>query len=86
MLKRGSHGDAVTELQQFLMAQGINVGEIDGDFGPATEGAVKRFQKRNALDADGICGPLTTAKMDEIRGGNADDETLSGDTPGIPKF
>jgi len=42
-------------------------GDIDSDFGPATEGAVRRFQERNDRDADGMCGPFTLAKMDEIR-------------------
>jgi len=65
------------------MAQGINVGEVDGDFGPATQGAVKRLQERNDLDADGICGPLTLAKIDPIRGRGADDEPLTGEAPGI---
>jgi peptidoglycan hydrolase-like protein with peptidoglycan-binding domain len=32
---------------------------VDGDFGPATESALKKFQKVTNLEADAICGPLT---------------------------
>ncbi|WP_244190788.1 peptidoglycan-binding domain-containing protein [Streptomyces caeruleatus] len=35
------------------------VGEVDGDFGPMTHGAVITFQKRAGLDADGSVGPQT---------------------------
>jgi len=56
-LKKGSTGSEVIKLQQFL---GITA---DGDFGPKTELAVKRWQEENGLIADGIVGPLTYEKM-----------------------
>ncbi len=62
LLKRGSSGSAVKELQRML---GI---EVDGDFGPATEQAVKAFQTRQGLSVDGICGPATWAALDAVRG------------------
>jgi len=37
--------------------------EVDGDFGPRTELAVKEFQRRVGLDPDGIVGPLTRAEL-----------------------
>lgn len=53
ILKRGLKGAPVRRLQQKL---GVNA---DGDFGPATEAAVKAFQKANGLKVDGIAGPDT---------------------------
>jgi peptidoglycan hydrolase-like protein with peptidoglycan-binding domain len=37
--------------------------DVDGDFGPQTELAVKEFQRRVGLDPDGIVGPLTRAQL-----------------------
>ena len=65
-LKRGSKGEAVRELQTLLAGLGYDLGPcgIDGDFGKATQAAVKQFQTDNGLTADGICGPATWAKLD----------------------
>lgn len=51
ILKLGSKGKQVKELQEFLCI------EADGNFGPQTENAVKSFQKNNKLIIDGIVGP-----------------------------
>lgn len=53
VLKRGSKGDLVKELQTKL---GLTA---DGVFGPATEKALIEFQKKHKLTADGIAGPKT---------------------------
>ena len=58
-LKRGSSGDKVTQLQQKLKNWGYYSGSVDGIFGSATEAAVKKFQKKNGLTADGIVGKAT---------------------------
>ncbi|PTN11440.1 peptidoglycan-binding protein [Nitrosomonas aestuarii] len=58
VLRRGSFGDAVRELQELLIAEGFDI-SIDNDFGPATELAVLMFQKKNNLVADGIVGRNT---------------------------
>jgi len=47
----------VKEIQQALGVQ------VDGFFGAKTEQAVKEFQATNSLDADGIVGPRTRAKL-----------------------
>lgn len=58
VLRRGSFGDAVGELQELLKAIGFEI-SIDSDFGAATELAVMMFQKNNDLKVDGIVGCKT---------------------------
>ena len=62
LLRRGARGAAVRALQTALTARGYPLA-ADGAFGPATEKAVKAFQKRNGLGVDGIAGPLTLAAL-----------------------
>ena len=57
LLKKGSKGANVKILQEFL---GITT---DGDFGPVTEKAVKKWQTKNGLLSDGIVGPKTWKTM-----------------------
>ena len=53
VLERGDRGKSVRQLQAALEIP------VDGVFGPQTEIAVKRFQKRKGLTADGVVGPAT---------------------------
>ncbi|NEP66717.1 MAG: D-alanyl-D-alanine carboxypeptidase [Moorea sp. SIO3A5] len=55
-------GDDVRELQEALVKATITV-EVDGVFGPATEEAVKEFQKLKDLTVDGIVGPATRSAL-----------------------
>lgn len=64
MLRSGSRGTAVTELQQWLADNGFDPGPIDGIFGPKTLAAVKAFQTEAGISVDGIVGPQTTGAMD----------------------
>lgn len=57
MLRRGSTGEAVKQMQQRL---GI---PADGNFGPGTEVAVKKWQAARGLVADGVVGPKTLSAM-----------------------
>jgi len=57
VLRKGSKGDLVKKLQAAL---GIGA---DGDFGQGTENALKKWQARNGLTADGVAGPKTLAKL-----------------------
>lgn len=60
-IRKGSKGDYVKEAQTMLYNLGYNLGTygIDGDFGKATETAVKEFQMDHGLVKDGVIGPLT---------------------------
>lgn len=59
LLKRGCKGNDVAELQKALTALGFDVGKYgaDGDFGYATEAAVKAMQKAAEISIDGKFGP-----------------------------
>ena len=61
MLRRGSRGDAVREMQAGLMKLGYNLGTYgaDGIFGKRTKAAVKAFQRDCRIQVDGIVGPET---------------------------
>jgi hypothetical protein len=57
VLKNGSRGQEVKDLQEYL---GLSA---DGVFGSGTEAAVKAWQTKNGLAADGIVGPATWDAM-----------------------
>lgn len=54
-------GDDVAALQRQLNALGFDAGREDGIFGPATDRAIRRFQRDAGLATDGVCGPGTIA-------------------------
>jgi peptidoglycan hydrolase-like protein with peptidoglycan-binding domain len=62
-LTRGASGEAVKAVQNQLNANGIPVGVVDGQFGPATESGVRTFQSRSGLPGDGIVDPRTLARL-----------------------
>lgn len=62
MLRMGSKGAKVRELQAILVRAGFPV-KVDGDFGPSTKDAVIAFQKKYKLEADGVVGPLTQREL-----------------------
>ena len=66
-LKRGSKGEYVTLAQTELINKGYSCGSFgaDGEFGAATEAAVKKFQKDHGLTVDGIIGEKTWAALDQ---------------------
>src|SRR4051794_6142756 len=53
----GQGSARVAALQTALTAKGIYGGTIDGVNGPATRAAVRRFQRRAGIQADGVVGP-----------------------------
>ncbi|HLO11497.1 MAG TPA: peptidoglycan-binding protein [Pseudoneobacillus sp.] len=64
-LQKGDEGDAVKDLQTRLNKLGYNL-TVDGDFGPATDTAVKDFQTKQGMAADGQVGPITSKKIDDV--------------------
>lgn len=58
ILRQGDRGQAVSTLQDDLRRVGMGL-SVDGDFGPATEAAVRAFQRELGLVIDGIAGPKT---------------------------
>lgn len=65
-LQKGSKGDEVKILQQFLIDNSYLTGKADGIFGPGTESAVKKFQVEYKLTADGIVGGKTRTTINEL--------------------
>ena len=61
--KYGSRGSEVTQIQTKLKRWGYYSGNIDGIYGTQTVNAVKYFQRKNGLTADGIAGPATLKAM-----------------------
>ena len=59
ILKQGSQGGEVKEVQRRLKLWGYYKGEADGVFGAGTRSAVIAFQKKNGLKADGVVGKST---------------------------
>ena len=69
VLRKGATGGDVKAMQLLLIGHGYklqNGGKTynaDGSFGTATENALRAFQKDHGLTVDGVCGPLTWAKL-----------------------
>lgn len=65
VMKNGSNGESVKELQKFLNDKlGLKL-TADGKLGAKTVAAIKKWQKENGLKADGIVGPKTRALMEK---------------------
>ncbi len=58
-VQRGSSGADAKLVQQRLKELGYYTGKVDGNFGSASVTALKNFQKKNGLDADGVAGSGT---------------------------
>ena len=59
VLRSGSRGEDVSNVQSRLKNLGYYTGEVDGQYGAGTKEAVSVFQRQNGLDADGIVGAET---------------------------
>ncbi len=76
VLKRGDNNETVKKIQAFLGIEQV------GNFGPKTEEAVKAWQTKNGLTADGIVGPASLAKM----GITVDSKPATSTPPAATKY
>lgn len=65
VLRLGAKGAEVVDLQNLLRLNGFQL-LPDGDFGESTERAVRAFQSMHHLSVDGIVGPVSWDRMDDI--------------------
>ena len=77
-LRMGDSGSAVKDLQTKLKKLGYYDGTVDSTFGSGTYAAVKAFQKKYNLTADGVAGSETLKKLDSAYK-NADSNTSTDD-------
>lgn len=82
-LREGASGADVERLQSLLAARGFDPGGADGDFGPATERALRAFQRSQGLEADGQYGPATRARLTG-HGGVPAPRPAAPEAPGAP--
>lgn len=70
-IRKGNKNTYVKEAQLKLLQLGYSLGicGADGDFGHATEDAVKKFQKDHGLTVDGVIGPKTWEALDAAEPG-----------------
>jgi len=65
-IERGATGEAVRDLQRRLAGLGHDTSPDEpGEFGPATEAAVRAFQEQRRIEVDGLCGPQTWSALVE---------------------
>lgn len=62
-LARGASGEDVKAVQNQLTDAGIDIGAVDGLFGPRTENGVRTFQVRAGLPVDGVVDPRTLSRL-----------------------
>ena len=67
ILKNGSKGEDVRQLQSDLVAMGYPI-EADGNFGPNTEKAVKHLQEAFGYTVDGLVGKGTQFLVTQQKG------------------
>ncbi|PWM73133.1 MAG: spore cortex-lytic enzyme [Bacillota bacterium] len=82
VLQQGSRGNDVTTLQKKLKNWGYYSGSVDGIFGAKTKEAVKYFQRKNGLTADGIVGKKTLAALGMSTGGSSSSSSGSSSAAG----
>lgn len=79
----GSRGDDVKKLQQTLNQNGYSLA-IDGVYGNNTMAAVRDYQRKNGLSADGVFGSQTSGKLyaaAQSTGGTQQNQSYAAKTP-----
>lgn len=77
--RQGSSGEQVRLIQSKLKNWGYYDGTVDGIFGSRTAEAVKYFQRKNGLTADGIVGPATLRALGMSTGSGSSSQSASLD-------
>lgn len=80
ILQIGSQGNDVKIIQSLLHRMGLYSGSPDGVFGEETQQAVRSFQSRKGLTADGTVGPKTWEKLEPYLLGYTDYTVTPGDS------
>ena len=82
-LMRGMTGGDVSALQRDLISLSYSCGKwgADGEFGRATESAVKAFQMDYDLTPDGVAGPKTFAVLDGLFEESGEEAETNGKAP-----
>ena len=76
-IKLGSAGSEVSDLQTALKALGYYAGDITGHAGEKTVAAIKAFQSKYGLTADGSAGPNTLEKIQTVYAGGSSSASSS---------
>lgn len=82
-MKLGDKGNKISSLQKALTAVGYSC-TIDGEFGLETEEAVKKLQAANGLAVDGVVGPKTLQKFDQLEAALRKGTGKSGESSSSP--
>ena len=85
-IRQNASGETVKRIQTELKALNYYSGKITGNAGEKTVAAIKSFQRKNGLTADGIAGPQTIAKIDaayESKTGKSSSSATSSSASGL---
>lgn len=80
LLAKGSQGEYVKSLQEYLNRFGFYSGSIDGYFGSITEQAVVTLQRNTNIEVDGIVGPQTWGSIEKL-----DEERYMAESESLPR-
>jgi peptidoglycan hydrolase-like protein with peptidoglycan-binding domain len=78
ILKKGMSGSAVSSLQSNLKKFGFFTADVTGYYGSITVSAVKSFQKKYNLSADGIAGSKTLTQINKLLTAKSTNVSRSG--------
>ena len=80
--RQGDSGSAVTTIQTKLKRWGYFDGPVDGIYGSKTTKAVRSFQQKNGLTADGVAGPATLKALGMEQTSQNSDNSQTGSSGG----